>query len=311
MPQIHLHAEPGDYAPVVLLPGDPNRATRIAARFDGGLDASRLVTSHRGLLGYTGRVDGVPVSVQTTMMGAPTTSIVVEELLMLGVTTFIRVGTTGGFGRTAIGDAVVAMAAAASTGVGSVLGGGEATAPTASLDVVLALVTASRAARPHDARRTGRHERRVLRPDAGRRRPLGPPRLPVGRDGDGGPVPDRDARAGQGPAGACRLHPHRVGRHRRPGPRAARRARARRRRGSGRPRTRSRAGSTSPSVRRSRPPRRSAEADPSRLLRGAHGVRIFLMGTSGVSPMTMVGRLASVACEARRHTAPPRSVPAK
>ncbi|MDQ1322679.1 MAG: Purine-nucleoside phosphorylase, partial [Chloroflexota bacterium] len=40
MPQIHLHAEPGDYAPVVLLPGDPNRATRIAARFDGGLDAS-------------------------------------------------------------------------------------------------------------------------------------------------------------------------------------------------------------------------------------------------------------------------------
>ena len=37
--QIHLHAEPGDYAPVVLLPGDPNRATRIAARFDGGLDA--------------------------------------------------------------------------------------------------------------------------------------------------------------------------------------------------------------------------------------------------------------------------------
>ena len=43
MPQIHLHAEPGDYAPVVLLPGDPNRATRIAARFDGGLEASRLV----------------------------------------------------------------------------------------------------------------------------------------------------------------------------------------------------------------------------------------------------------------------------
>ncbi len=37
------------------------------------------------------------------------------------------------------------MAAAASTGVGNVLGGGEATAPTASLDVVLALVTASRA----------------------------------------------------------------------------------------------------------------------------------------------------------------------
>ena len=53
------------------------------------------------------------------MMGAPTTSIVVEELLMLGVTTFIRVGTTGGYARTAIGDAVVALAAAANTGVGT------------------------------------------------------------------------------------------------------------------------------------------------------------------------------------------------
>jgi purine-nucleoside phosphorylase len=144
MPQIHLHAEPGDYAPVVLLPGDPNRATRIAARFDGGLESSRLVTEHRGLLGYTGTLDGVPVSVQTTMMGTPTTSIVVEELVMLGVTTFIRVGTTGGFPGTAIGDAVIALAAAANTGVGQVLGGGEATAPTADFDVVLALIEAAK-----------------------------------------------------------------------------------------------------------------------------------------------------------------------
>lgn len=144
MPQIHLHAEPGDYASVVLLPGDPNRATRIAARFDGGLDGSRLVTAHRGLLGYTGTVDGVPVSVQTTMMGAPTTSIVMEELLNLGVTTFIRVGTTGGFGKLGIGDAIVAMSAVGSAGMGAILGANEATAPTADFDVVNALVTASR-----------------------------------------------------------------------------------------------------------------------------------------------------------------------
>src|SRR3990172_113982 len=102
MPKIELHAEPADDAPVVLLPGDPNRATRIAARFDGGLEASRLVSEHRGLLGYTGTVGGVPVSVQTTMMGTPTTTIVVEELFMLGVETLIRVGTTGGFHGTQI-----------------------------------------------------------------------------------------------------------------------------------------------------------------------------------------------------------------
>ncbi|MFN8631747.1 MAG: hypothetical protein U0838_15945 [Chloroflexota bacterium] len=102
---IHVAAEPGDFAPIVLLPGDPNRATRVAARFDGGLEKARLVSRRRGLLGRTGTVDGVPVSVQTgAMMGTPTTSIVVEELLMLGVyDNFIRVGTTGRFGKLGIG----------------------------------------------------------------------------------------------------------------------------------------------------------------------------------------------------------------
>jgi purine-nucleoside phosphorylase len=144
--QIHLHAEPGAYAPVVLLPGDPNRATRMAARLDGGLEATTLVNANRGLLGYTGTLDGVPVSIQTTMMGTPTTSIVVEELLNLGVTTFIRVGTTGGYPGTALGDVVVALAAAAAGGIGPILGGGEATAPTADFEVVQALVAASRGA---------------------------------------------------------------------------------------------------------------------------------------------------------------------
>ena len=58
MPQIHLRAEPGDYAPLVLLPGDPNRATRIAAMFDGGLDKARKVNDHRALYGYTGTYQG-------------------------------------------------------------------------------------------------------------------------------------------------------------------------------------------------------------------------------------------------------------
>jgi purine-nucleoside phosphorylase len=77
MPQIHLRAEVGDYAPLVLLPGDPNRATRVAELFDGGLDGARLVNDHRGMLGYTGTYHGTPVSVQTTGMGTPSLSIVV------------------------------------------------------------------------------------------------------------------------------------------------------------------------------------------------------------------------------------------
>ena len=143
MAQIHLHAERGDYAPVVLLPGDPNRAKRIAARFDGGTQAARLVNEHRGLLGFTGTIGGVPVSVQTTGMGTPTTTIVVEELLNLGVETFVRVGTCGGFLHLETGDVLVASAAVASTGIGPILGFGEPTAPTADLDVTNALVAAA------------------------------------------------------------------------------------------------------------------------------------------------------------------------
>ena len=56
------------------------------------------------------------------MMGTPTTSIVMEELLNLGVTTFIRVGTTGGFRPLNIGDVVVALAAAGATGMSDILG---------------------------------------------------------------------------------------------------------------------------------------------------------------------------------------------
>jgi DeoD family purine-nucleoside phosphorylase len=143
---IHLQAKPGDYAPTVIIPGDPIRATKIAARFDGGLENTRQVNANRGLVGYTGTVDGTPVSVQVTMMGSPTTGIVVEELLMLGVQTLIRVGTTGAFGAAEIGDVIVAMSSAGWTGHANVIGGGEPSAPTADLDVVLALRDAAQAA---------------------------------------------------------------------------------------------------------------------------------------------------------------------
>ncbi len=140
MPQLHLHAEPGDYAPTVLLPGDPGRATHIAERFDGGLDAARVVSRHRGLLGYTGTVDGVPISVQTTGIGTPSLSIVVEELLRLGAQRLIRVGTCGGIApglRT--GDLVLATAACPTDGATRTYLRGDAYAPAADFDLTHAL----------------------------------------------------------------------------------------------------------------------------------------------------------------------------
>jgi purine-nucleoside phosphorylase len=145
MPQIHLRAEEGDYAPLVLLPGDPNRARRISERFDAG--SVRQVNDHRGLFGFTGRFGGVPVSVQTSGMGTPSLSIVVEELLRLGARRLIRVGTCGGIAEgLRTGDLVIATAACPVDGATTTYLHGEPYAPAADFELTRALVDAAGAA---------------------------------------------------------------------------------------------------------------------------------------------------------------------
>jgi purine-nucleoside phosphorylase len=146
MPLIHLRAEQGDYAPLVLMPGDPGRATMIASLFDGGLEKAKLVNQHRSLLGYTGTWQGVPVSVQTSGIGTPSFSIVMEELLMLGVKRFIRTGTCGGIARgLKTGDVVVATAAVPADGSTRTYLHGDPFAPAADFELTRALIDTARA----------------------------------------------------------------------------------------------------------------------------------------------------------------------
>ncbi|WP_412026874.1 purine-nucleoside phosphorylase [Deinococcus yunweiensis] len=143
MTQIHVRAQPGDIAPSVLLPGDPNRARHIAETY---LDGAQAYTTYRGLLGYTGTYHGVPVSVQTTGMGCPSAAIVAEELARLGAKTLIRVGTLGGATpMVAPADLVIATAAVPNDGTTRQLLDGAPYAPAASFDVVHAAVMAARA----------------------------------------------------------------------------------------------------------------------------------------------------------------------
>jgi purine-nucleoside phosphorylase len=145
MPQIHLRAEEGDYAPLVLLPGDPNRARRISERFDAG--SARQVNDHRGLVGFTGTYNGTPISVQTSGMGTPSMSIVAEELLRLGAKRLIRVGTCGGIAKgLRTGDLVIATAACPVDGSTATYLHGEAYAPAADFALTRALVDAAAAA---------------------------------------------------------------------------------------------------------------------------------------------------------------------
>jgi purine-nucleoside phosphorylase len=144
MPQIHLHAEPGDYAPLVLLPGDPGRATTIATRFDGGLPGARLVNDNRGLLGYTGTIGGRPISVQTTGMGPPSIAIVTEELLRLGARQLVRVGTTGALqADIQLGELIIATASTPTDGTTATFMGGRPYAPAADFALTHALVHAA------------------------------------------------------------------------------------------------------------------------------------------------------------------------
>ncbi len=78
-------------AQYAFLPGDPDRVNPIAAF----LDDARELTQHREYRSALGYVDDIPVLVMSTGIGAPSTGIAIEELARLGVTHFIRLGTTG------------------------------------------------------------------------------------------------------------------------------------------------------------------------------------------------------------------------
>jgi purine-nucleoside phosphorylase len=106
----HISAQPGDFADVVLMPGDPQRAELIATTFLAG---SRLVTNVRNVCGYTGSYRGRPVSVMAHGMGIPSCSIYATELVKeYGVRSLIRVGSCGVLApELKLGDVLVAMGA--------------------------------------------------------------------------------------------------------------------------------------------------------------------------------------------------------
>jgi DeoD family purine-nucleoside phosphorylase len=114
----HLSAAPGDFAPDVLMPGDPRRARRIAETI---LQDARLVTDVRGIEGYTGTYRGVPLSVLASGMGMPSVTIYATELFRFyGVRSIARVGTAGGIPPSVgLRDVVVATAAHTDSAMGS------------------------------------------------------------------------------------------------------------------------------------------------------------------------------------------------
>lgn len=142
----HISAEPGDFAPSVLLPGDPLRAEHIADNF---LDDVRRVSAVRNMLAFTGTYKGVPVSTMGTGMGIPSASIYATELVSeYGVERLIRVGSCGALQPDlALRDVILAIGACTDSGVNRVRYGGHDFAATADFDL---LAAAHRAAQDAD-----------------------------------------------------------------------------------------------------------------------------------------------------------------
>ena len=109
-PTPHISASAGDFAPSVLLPGDPLRAKHIAENY---LEEVRQVNDVRNMLGFTGTYQGVPVSVMGTGMGIPSASIYATELVNeYGVERLIRVGSCGAVTeKVAVRDVILAIGA--------------------------------------------------------------------------------------------------------------------------------------------------------------------------------------------------------
>ena len=107
--QYHIGLGPGELAEYILLPGDPDRTARIAAR----LDTIELERRHREFASVTGTYRGERISVVSTGIGTDNVEIVVAEILAITERpTFIRVGSCGTLQpEVALGDLIISTGA--------------------------------------------------------------------------------------------------------------------------------------------------------------------------------------------------------
>jgi uridine phosphorylase len=88
--QFHIGVAPGEVSTIALMPGDPFRVPLVAEYLEDPREVAHK-REHRTMVGtYKGR----SITVTSTGMGCPSTAIATEELARVGVTSFIRVGST-------------------------------------------------------------------------------------------------------------------------------------------------------------------------------------------------------------------------
>jgi uridine phosphorylase len=106
--QYHIQCKPGDLAPYLITPGNPERINKIVKHWD----SAQEISYHREFRSFTGKYKNVPISALSSGIGPACMAITVYEAANVGVETIIRVGSTGSISEDVkCGDLVISSAA--------------------------------------------------------------------------------------------------------------------------------------------------------------------------------------------------------
>lgn len=132
-----------EIAKVVLMPGDPLRAKKLADEF---LEDVVCFNTVRNMLGFTGTYKGKRISVMGSGMGVPSMGIYATELFgQFDVDTIIRIGSAGGLAEDVnVKDVVIASGASTNSDYYKGYGMPGYFTPVASFEVLDKAVSAAR-----------------------------------------------------------------------------------------------------------------------------------------------------------------------
>jgi 5'-methylthioadenosine phosphorylase len=133
----HIKAKAGDVSERVVVSGDPARVIQLSK----SLSDAKLINENRGFITYTGSFEGCRLTVACHGVGAPSAAVVIEELVMLGARSVVRLGTCGGLVKDMkIGDVVIPTGAAYIGGTLQQYVPGDRITPVPSFDLTQSLV---------------------------------------------------------------------------------------------------------------------------------------------------------------------------
>lgn len=103
METLYLHAENKTIAKYVIFSGDPWRVEILSKL----LEEPKHIAFNREFNTYTGTYKGMPVTVSSTGIGAPSAAIAMEEMYQCGMEIAVRMGTTMGLKDDMLGKLII------------------------------------------------------------------------------------------------------------------------------------------------------------------------------------------------------------